>query len=83
MLYEFCSQYFATNTVHIVAQSHTVKLDLKRFPSTSIPLSCSLGTFGIDTCYCIALCHYMMRQYAAALKFISEIIERGIKEHPG
>ena len=25
----------------------------------------------------------MMRQYASALKFISEIIERGIKEHPG
>lgn len=36
-----------------------------------------------DTCYCIALCHYMMKQYAAALKYITEIIERGIKEHPG
>ena len=36
-----------------------------------------------DTCYCIALCHYMMNQYAASLKYITEIIERGIKEHPG
>ncbi len=36
-----------------------------------------------DTCYCIALCHYMQNQYAAALKYITEIIERGIKEHPG
>lgn len=36
-----------------------------------------------DTCYCIALCHYMLNQYAAALKYITEIIERGIKEHPG
>ena len=25
----------------------------------------------------------MLRQYAAALKYITEIIERGIKEHPG
>ena len=36
-----------------------------------------------DTCYCIALCHYNMRQYATALKYITEIIERGIKDHPG
>ncbi len=39
--------------------------------------------YNADTCYCIALCHYMMKQYAAALKYITEIIERGIKEHPG
>ncbi|XP_064406143.1 intraflagellar transport protein 70A-like [Halichondria panicea] len=38
--------------------------------------------YNADTCYCIALCHYMMKQYAAALKYITEIIERGIKEHP-
>ena len=31
----------------------------------------------------MALCHYNLRQYAAALKYITEIIERGIKEHPG
>lgn len=36
-----------------------------------------------DTCYCVALCHYNLRQYAAALKYITEIIERGIKDHPG
>lgn len=35
-----------------------------------------------DTCYCLALCHYMLKQYAASLKYISEIIERGIKDHP-
>lgn len=39
--------------------------------------------YNSDTCYCIALCHYMMKQYAAALKYITEIIERGIKDHPG
>lgn len=36
-----------------------------------------------DTCYCIALCHYNLRQYATVLKYITEIIERGIKDHPG
>ena len=32
--------------------------------------------------YNIALCHYRVKQYASALKLISEIIERGINEHP-
>jgi len=36
-----------------------------------------------DICYCIALCHYSLKEYAAALKYITEVIERGIKEHPG
>ncbi len=39
--------------------------------------------YNADTCYCIALCHYMLKEYAAALKYITEIIERGIKEYPG
>lgn len=33
--------------------------------------------------YCVALCHYMQRRYVASLKTLSEVIERGIKEHPG
>ena len=36
----------------------------------------------LDTCYCLALCHYKMKQYAASLKYISDIIERGIRDHP-
>ncbi|XP_071106591.1 intraflagellar transport protein 70A-like [Haliotis cracherodii] len=35
-----------------------------------------------DLSYNIALCHYMMKQYAPALKHIADIIERGIREHP-
>ncbi|XP_056609233.1 tetratricopeptide repeat protein 30A isoform X1 [Triplophysa dalaica] len=35
-----------------------------------------------DLAYNIALCNYSMKQYAAALKYIAEIIERGIREHP-
>ena len=33
--------------------------------------------------YNIALCNYMLKQYAPALKHIADIIERGIREHPG
>ena len=36
-----------------------------------------------DLCYNIALCYYKLKQYSASLKYITEIIERGIKEHPG
>lgn len=36
-----------------------------------------------DICYNISLCYYKMRKYAGALKYITEIIERGIKDHPG
>ncbi|CAH1794760.1 unnamed protein product [Owenia fusiformis] len=35
-----------------------------------------------DLSYNIALCYYMMKQYAPALKYIADIIEKGIKEHP-
>lgn len=35
-----------------------------------------------DLSYNIALCHYMLKQYAPALKHIADIIEKGIKEHP-
>ncbi|XP_063077494.1 intraflagellar transport protein 70A [Engraulis encrasicolus] len=35
-----------------------------------------------DLAYNIALCHYSLKQYASALKYIAEIIERGIREHP-
>ncbi len=36
-----------------------------------------------DLAYNIALCHYRMKQYSQALKYIADIIERGIKDHPG
>ena len=37
----------------------------------------------IDLSYNIALCYYNMKQYAPALKHIADIIEKGIREHPG
>lgn len=33
--------------------------------------------------YNIAVCYYKIKQYDMALKFIADIIEKGIKEHPG
>lgn len=35
-----------------------------------------------DLAYNIALCHYCQKQYGPALKYIAEIIEKGVREHP-
>lgn len=35
-----------------------------------------------ETCYNIAVCFYMMKQYSASLKYINEIIEKGVQEYP-
>ncbi|GMI00946.1 hypothetical protein TrLO_g12175 [Triparma laevis f. longispina] len=35
-----------------------------------------------DVAYNIALCHYKLKQVPMAIKKISEIIERGVREHP-
>ncbi|XP_039631100.1 tetratricopeptide repeat protein 30A isoform X1 [Polypterus senegalus] len=35
-----------------------------------------------DLAYNIALCYYSMKQYAPSLKYIADIIEHGIREHP-
>ncbi|PAV84053.1 hypothetical protein WR25_10204 isoform A [Diploscapter pachys] len=32
--------------------------------------------------YSIALCHYKKKEYTQALKFITDIIDRGVKDHP-
>ncbi|PAA77981.1 hypothetical protein BOX15_Mlig015039g2, partial [Macrostomum lignano] len=39
-------------------------------------------SFRPDLAYNIAICHYQMRQYAQALKFIADVIEKGIRDHP-
>jgi len=41
----------------------------------------SLG-YQADLAYNIALCHYKLKTYGPALKFIAEIIERGVRDHP-
>ncbi|XP_018016574.1 tetratricopeptide repeat protein 30A [Hyalella azteca] len=32
--------------------------------------------------YNVALCHYRLKQFAQALKYIADIIEKGIRDHP-
>lgn len=32
--------------------------------------------------YNIVLCHYKTKQYGQALKYLSDIIERGVRDHP-
>ena len=36
-----------------------------------------------DISYNIAVCYYKLKQYDLSLKHIADIIEKGIKEHPG
>lgn len=36
-----------------------------------------------DLSYNIALCNYQLKRFAPALKHIADIIERGIRDHPG
>lgn len=35
-----------------------------------------------DIAYNIALCYYKMKQLAPSLKHLSDIIEKGVREHP-
>ena len=39
--------------------------------------------YSADLSYNIALCYYMLKQYVLSLKYIADIIERGIRDHPG
>lgn len=56
----------------------------KKFDEARKTFSDALNTVGYkpSIAYNIALCYYMMKQYPQARKFIVEIIEKGIKEHP-
>ena len=36
-----------------------------------------------ELCYHLALCYFKTKQYVPALKHIADIIEKGIREHPG
>jgi tetratricopeptide repeat protein 30 len=41
----------------------------------------SIG-YDCEIAYNIALCHYKQKQLAPSLKYIAEIIEKGVREHP-
>lgn len=44
----------------------------------------AINTLGYqpELAYNIALCHYCQKQFGPALKYIAEIIEKGVREHP-
>ena len=44
----------------------------------------AMGTLGYhaDIAYNIALCYYREKQYGPALRYIAEIIEKGVRNHP-
>ncbi|VDK46826.1 unnamed protein product [Cylicostephanus goldi] len=51
---------------------------LERFNNAS-----SVMGYQPELAYAIALCHYRKKEYSQALKFINDIVDRGIKDHPG
>lgn len=54
------------------------------FEGARLKFQSAMGSIGYqpDIAYNMALCHYKMKQFAPALKYIGEIIERGVREHP-
>lgn len=38
--------------------------------------------YDCEIAYNISLCHYKQKQLAPSLKYIAEIIEKGVREHP-
>ncbi|XP_069689736.1 intraflagellar transport protein 70A isoform X1 [Periplaneta americana] len=55
-----------------------------RFEDALLKFTTALQVLGYNPhlSYNVALCYYRLKEYAPALKHISDIIERGIREHP-
>jgi tetratricopeptide repeat protein 30 len=55
-----------------------------RFEEARVKFQEALSQVGYqcDLAYNVALCYFKMKQYAPCLKFIAEIIEKGVREHP-
>uniref|UniRef100_A0A0N5AQP2 Tetratricopeptide repeat protein 30 n=1 Tax=Syphacia muris TaxID=451379 RepID=A0A0N5AQP2_9BILA len=49
-------------------------------PDIEIDLACI--DYKPKLAYALALCHYRLHDYSQALKFIADIIDKGIKDHP-
>lgn len=67
----------ALNAAQCLQEGHFT-VALERFMTTM-----NIQGYQPDLAYSVALCHYQQKQYSNALKFIAEIIDRGIKDHPG
>jgi|GEM_PF-2449075 len=56
----------------------------EKFEEARVMFMDAMNTLGYqaDLSHNIALCHYRMGQYGPALKYIAEIVERGVRDHP-
>ena len=36
-----------------------------------------------DLAYSLALCHYQLGELEPTMRYVAEIVERGVKDHPG
>lgn len=70
--------YILIDLLHLSKISLTNFVEDDSFRKTFLPFP----GFSPQLAYNIALCNYMMRQYPQALKYISDVIENGIREHP-
>lgn len=73
------------DTIQVLIQSHmpTHMFNFIVWESSQVLIKHFPLLFLSALSYNIALCYYSLKNYPQALKYISEIIERGISEHPG
>lgn len=43
----------------------------------------NLHGYQSDLAYSLALCHYQLGEMDQTMRYIGEIVERGVKDHPG
>ena len=55
-----------------------------KFEEARVKFQDALNQIGYqcDLAYNVGLCHFKLKQWAPCLKFIAEIIEKGVREHP-
>lgn len=80
ILMEQCSEDDADTEVNLACLQYKegdYNGALKRFTTAT-----NVQGYKPDLAYAIALCHFQTKQYSQALKYIADIIEKGIKDHP-
>lgn len=68
----------------IVVNSGCILYKEGKFEEARLKFVDAMNAIGYDCeiAYNIALCHYKQKQLAPSLKYIAEIIEKGVREHP-
>eukprot|EP01029_Cantina_marsupialis_P019421 TRINITY_DN4505_c0_g2_i1.p1 TRINITY_DN4505_c0_g2~~TRINITY_DN4505_c0_g2_i1.p1 ORF type:complete len:676 (-),score=189.80 TRINITY_DN4505_c0_g2_i1:1095-3122(-) len=68
----------------VIVNQACLLLKEERYEEARIKFTDAMNASGYDCgiAYNIALCYYREKQYGPSLKHISDIIEKGVKEHP-